>query len=67
MIPVIYTMEPIGENGKEEATGVLFFCCEECRSTAMHERSVESDGPIALGYTNDHITGAVCNECRGRL
>ena len=67
MFPVIYTMEPIGVNESEEATGVLFFCSLECRDTAMTERRVESDGPIALGMSGDHIDNTCCDECGFKL
>ena len=62
-VPVIYTLEPIGLNGAEEATGTLFFCSGKCREAAITERRVDSDGPIALGVSAEYETGTVCDEC----
>lgn len=63
--PVIYTMGPIGVDGAEEATGVLFYCSGMCRVNASIKRREESDEPIQFGYSADFITGAVCDECGG--
>lgn len=66
-LPVIYNMEPIGVDGANEATGVLFYCSESCRCTAAIELRSESDGPVQYGRSEDYIDGAVCDACGLKL
>lgn len=67
MKPVIYLIEPIGLDGKGEATQTLFYCCDECRVNASIELRTESGDPVQWGRSSDWIEGTVCDECGGAL
>lgn len=67
MKPVIYITEPIGVDGAQEATEVLFYCGEACRVNASIELRAESDDPVQWGRSADWIPGTVCDECAAPL
>jgi hypothetical protein len=67
---VIYTLEPIGVDGANEATGTHWYCSNECRvegNPVDGGSPIEWDGAFEHGMATPDADGLCCETCMAPL
>jgi hypothetical protein len=62
--PALYEVAPVGEGDSREATGIVYHFCSEAHRSAFEAAWSNPHGGVwGNGFSDDFITGTVCDRC----